>query len=483
MIETVKQKCFSKEETGVAKELVYKPYEKQRQAWVAMVQNLMQANTNDELTSILQRMCDAEEIPIKWNKINKPKFLNYLRHLMNYQGNPTKDEQLWNLVSNDQKEKKKKKTTDVKNDLKTENRVADKVRDKDEELATKGLAAGPAKNKAKKSPNSKEESKKLWAIAIENLIQRNTNEELMNSLRKISTAPNILYVKKWQEIKKNKFVNFLKNIPDYQVDSVIDEKLRILISKALEDQHIKQKNEKIYAKGIPPKPFQKEKNSEWLSFVRNLIDKDNQKLVSDAGEKITARENIPKTWNGIKKTDFKNFLQNNLGYEVNSPIAENLWDFIAKALQEKRAVKAKNGVIQKAAEKTKGKKRKSDVDHMKPAINGGSAKRIKKTVELQTHKNESCNPSSDIISVSQTEEPCGKVKWISIGKMLLRAADNKELPLKKFRKKIVAEYLKRVGTAVSEKSCCSDTLWSKCQSKLSKNSRFQIDAESIRLVV
>lgn len=97
----------------------------------------------------------------------------------------------------------------------------------------------------------------------------------------------------------------MNNIPGYQVDSVIDEKLRVLISKAMEDQHIKQKNEKKIFKGITPKPFQKEKNAEWLSFVTNLIDKHNQKLVSDAGEKITARENIPKTWNGIKKTDFK----------------------------------------------------------------------------------------------------------------------------------------------------------------------------------
>lgn len=121
---------------------------------------------------------------------------------MDYQGNPTKDEQLWNLVSKDQKEKKKSKTKDVKNNLKTESRVAEK----DEELAIQGLAAAlPAKKKAEKSQNSKEENKKVWAVAIQNLIQTNTNEELMNSLRRISTASNILHVKKWQEIKKNKF--------------------------------------------------------------------------------------------------------------------------------------------------------------------------------------------------------------------------------------------------------------------------------------
>ncbi|KAI9562251.1 hypothetical protein GHT06_013216 [Daphnia sinensis] len=481
MIESAKQKCFPKD-TPVAKELFYTPYEKQRQAWVTMVQNIMQTNTNDDLTSILQKMCEAEEIPIKWNKINKPKFLNFLRHLMDYQGNPTKDEQLWNLVSNvckDQKEKKKSKTEDMKNNLKTGSTVVEK----DNELVTQGSATLTAKNKARKSLSSKEEKKKLWTNAIQNLIQTNTNEELMNSLRKISTASSVLHVKKWQEIKKNKFSNFLNNITGYQMDSVNDEKLRVLISKALEDQHIKQKNEKKIAKGIPPKPFQKENNAEWLSFVTNLIDKDNQKLVSDAGQKITARENIPKSWNGIKKADFKNFLQNNLGYEVNSAIAENLSDLIAKALHEKRDIKAKKAGIQKATGKTKGKKRKSDTDNLKSAVNGNNAKRIRNTVELKTHKNESCNPSSAIINVSQTEEPCCKVKWISIGKMLLRAADNKELPLKKFRKKIIAEYLNRMGTAVSDKSSCSETLWLKCQSKLSKNPKFQIDSKRIRLVV
>lgn len=40
-----------------------------------MVQNLIEKNSNEKLTSALNRMSQAEEIPIKWNKISKLKFI------------------------------------------------------------------------------------------------------------------------------------------------------------------------------------------------------------------------------------------------------------------------------------------------------------------------------------------------------------------------------------------------------------------------
>jgi len=74
MTEVVEQACVSEDKQS-KKEFLYKPFEGKKKEWVAMVQNLIDKNTNEKLTDALNRMSQAEEIPIKWNKINKPKFL------------------------------------------------------------------------------------------------------------------------------------------------------------------------------------------------------------------------------------------------------------------------------------------------------------------------------------------------------------------------------------------------------------------------
>lgn len=74
MTEVITKGCVS-EDKHTKKVSLYKPFEKKRQAWVAMVRNLIDKNTNEELTSALNRMCEAEEIPLHWNKINQPKFM------------------------------------------------------------------------------------------------------------------------------------------------------------------------------------------------------------------------------------------------------------------------------------------------------------------------------------------------------------------------------------------------------------------------
>ena len=60
-----------------------------------------------------------------------------------------------------------------------------------------------------------------------------------------------------------------------------------------------------------------------------------------------------------------------------------------------------------------------------------------------------------------------RVKWCTIGKTILRSQEDKELSLKKFQKKIVPEYINRMGNGISDTSV--EILWSKCLKKLSKN--------------
>ncbi|KZR98932.1 Uncharacterized protein APZ42_005417, partial [Daphnia magna] len=71
----------------------------------------------------------------------------------------------------------------------------------------------------------------------------------------------------------------------------------------------------------------------------------------------------------------QNFLKNKLSYEVNSEIADNLWDIIAKqklALKEKRTKATEEN---KVIHKEKQEKMNSDIDNVKPIVSAGSAKR------------------------------------------------------------------------------------------------------------
>ena len=171
---------------------------------------------------------------------------------------------------------------------------------------------------------------------------------------------------------------------------------------------------------------------------------------------------------------------------MNPKIADQLWDLILKALKEQQAKKNNILANKKTTNQVKATKRKNDSENKKPAVNGTvngtSVKRIKKEVETKSLDNDLsyCNPVNDTTAVCKEAPQSIKVKWNTIGKTILRAQDGNEMSLKKFQKKIITEYLKR-----AENTNCAESaefLWCKCQKKLSKNSKFQIDADKIKLV-
>ncbi len=164
---------------------------------------------------------------------------------------------------------------------------------------------------------------------------------------------------------------------------------------------------------------------------------------------------------------------------------EQLWDIISKALEELRLSKVvpPNTNKAKALEETgktseeNGIKRKNDIENEIPA--NGNKKRRKEAVQAQ--ESEICKQANDTINSVGEAEQSAKVKWCTIGKIILRAQDDKELSLKKFQKKIIGEYLLRMGDALSADESV-EVLWSKCQKKLSKNSKFKIHKDKIKLV-
>lgn len=108
-------------------------------------------------------------------------------------------------------------------------------------------------------------------------------------------------------------------------------------------------------------------------------------------------------------------------------------------------------------------------------VNGDATKTKKKD------KDENGTSTNQLNSTIEGSSQPGKVKWCTIGKTILRAQEDKELSLKKFQKKIIAEYLNRMGDAVGADETV-EVLWAKCQKKLGKNPKFKIHKERIKLV-
>jgi hypothetical protein len=101
----------------------------------------------------------------------------------------------------------------------------------------------------------------------------------------------------------------LNNIPGYEVNPIIDEQLRFLISKARQEQQIKEKDDKYLSKGYTAKPIQNERNSEWITLFKNLVEQqavdDGEELPSDAFQRIIQNSEIPKIFNGVQKPVFQ----------------------------------------------------------------------------------------------------------------------------------------------------------------------------------
>ena len=175
-------------------------------------------------------------------------------------------------------------------------------------------------------------------------------------------------------------------------------------------------------------------------------------------------------------------MKNILGHRVNPRIIDHTWDLISKALEEKKAQTQNkpSGPNQKnkdeTAQESSGSKRKKDEENLEP-VNASKTKRKKNDeTESSPEKVANCNQTIE----DNNAEGSAKVKWCTIGKTILRSQDDKELALKKFQKKIIAEYLDRTGSQSGDTSV--EVLWAKALKKLSKNPKFKIHKEKIKLI-
>lgn len=161
-------------------------------------------------------------------------------------------------------------------------------------------------------------------------------------------------------------------------------------------------------------------------------------------------------------------------YQTNPAIDKKLWNLFSKALNERQKNIALNAVA------TKEGKNGIKTENQVVSENGTKKKRKHQTEENKSQVNGTNNQVDDTPQGVVLADQTVKIKWSTIGKQILRVQDDNELPLKKFQKKIVKDYLKQIGGSGENESV--DALWLKCHQKLSKNSKFQIDGDKIKLV-
>lgn len=261
--------------------------------------------------------------------------------------------------------------------------------------------------------------------------------------------------------------------------------------------HVKciSEEEKYSAKGWTAKPNQNKnerKQTEWVAMVQELassVDKSDPAL-SRVLQTISQHENIPRKKAKflvshidqivfanklmVKKLNFsiQNFLKNIFGPRSNPKVADLAWDLMSKALDEQRAKALKE---QQLAKELKDKELIAKVEGESEG-HQNSCKRKKEGEDEENRKKRKLGDENIKEQVEQTV----RVKWCTIGKTILRSQEDKELSLKKFQKKIIPEYISRMGNEVTDTSV--EVLWSKCLKKLSKNPKFKIHKEHIKLL-
>jgi len=169
----------------------------------------------------------------------------------------------------------------------------------------------------------------------------------------------------------------------------------------------------------------------------------------------------------------QNFLKNIFGPRSNPKVAELAWNVMSKALDELRTKALKE---QQAAKELKEKELAATTKNENQESQNG----CKRKKEAEDEVNRGKKSKLEECKNKEQDEQAVQVKWCTIGKIILRSREDKELSLKKFQKKIIPEYMSRAGNDIGETSV--EVLWAKCLKKLSKNPKFKIHKEHIKLL-
>jgi len=129
-----------------------------------------------------------------------------------------------------------------------------------------------------------------------------------------------------------------------------------------------------------------------------------------------------------------------------------------------------------------------------PSTEGSAKKRKKDKRKSQPAQDENASPvemTNGKLSKSEdgniennvstpTSQKSGKFKWAKVAEKLLLQTPEKELSVKKLKKKVFSEYVLQTSDQREE---VTQELEEKFAEKITKNERFQIEGKQIRLVV
>ncbi|XP_020630149.1 cell growth-regulating nucleolar protein-like isoform X2 [Orbicella faveolata] len=250
--------------------------------------------------------------------------------------------------------------------------------------------------------------------------------------------------------KKAKFQNFCKNSINVRDSSTLD------------------KLWEIFSESTKKSPQESEPNSNGVHEPEQ--EKDNESQVDE----------VDKDSKKTKKEQKDNELEI-LNDEEESKGKKNKKSKDSK--KQKKGEKLKDIDIHESVCKSKGKKSEKDsngnTDNMDASHNRNKKRQKRRKSDDEEERDESPQSKVSKAELEETVPEKNHFNWKSTIKAVLRQAPDQELPVKRLRKKILAEFQAR---GANEKNLTDNELRALFEKKITKNPKFKVHKDRVKLV-
>lgn len=288
--------------------------------------------------------------------------------------------------------------------------------------------------KPKPNANKGEQKQELWVQQVQDAILKlKANPKLKNLLERLKDYPNI-------PRKQAKFENFL-----YNSLRVMDRSLSTQAWNAIAAELSSSSPTELPAKEAAA-----------------TANKKDEKKVTEEIDTEVAKE----TQNGHGEKKKKKHKKHDEESEV---VSGN-----SKATAEKADAEAERG-----CRKKKKNKRKRDEEEVIEEASSKNKKLKTQNEEDEKEKKVETKVAEDANEEASDEAPTGKFKWEAAIIGVLKRADDKEITVKKLRKKVLGEFHARGGDG---KHYSEEQLLAKFTKKINKNPRLKVHKDTVKLV-
>jgi len=325
----------------------------------------------------------------------------------------------------------------------------------------------------KASTNKGERKQEAWIEAINKAVSdsRDMSPALRQVLSTLTQHSNI-------PRKKKKFENFVSNSVHVRNQALVEQAWKVFeaaVAKPKEDEAPKPADQGTSTETGPGAENGQEKGSS----VPAPKKKKKRKEASAADEAENEQEESNSAPVQKKKKKRKECLaEDQQDPELPAPDSAEHKKSKREKKQERSKKKNKGGVS-KDNETTKKKRRLQDEEEqLNGAEANGGAPHGKKQ-KLDKDSTEQLNATLDESALMSVHRP-GKFDWTGVVLAVLGTQEDKELPMKKLRKKVMSEFQSRGGDGKPDTT--REEIWAKLEKKLKRMPQVKVLRDNVKLV-